>query len=71
MTIDLPQETQNMFFSIAKEKNITPEALAREAIIEWLEDLCDTKEADTLHQEFAKDKEFVLANNLYEELTLK
>ena len=38
ITLNIPEETQEVYFEIAKERNITKEELMEEAILEYLED---------------------------------
>lgn len=71
MIIDLPQEVQSAFATIAQERNTTKELLAKEAIIEWLQDFKDTREADKAHEEFMQSGEFIVASEAYRDLGLK
>ncbi len=36
--LNIPEETQEVYFEIAKERNITKEELMKEAILEYLDD---------------------------------
>ena len=36
--LNIPEETQKIYFEIAKERNITKEKLMEEAILEYLDD---------------------------------
>ena len=36
--LNIPEETQEVYFEIAKERNITKEKLMEEAILEYLDD---------------------------------
>lgn len=36
--LNIPEETQEVYFEIAKERNITKEELMEEAILEYLDD---------------------------------
>ena len=36
--LNIPEETQEVYFEIAKENNITKEELMKEAILEYLDD---------------------------------
>lgn len=38
ITLNIPEETQEVYFEIAKERNITKEKLMEEAILEYLDD---------------------------------
>lgn len=38
ITLNIPEETQEVYFEIAKERNITKEELMKEAILEYLDD---------------------------------
>ncbi len=38
ITLNIPEETQEVYFEIAKEINITKEELMKEAILEYLDD---------------------------------
>ena len=38
ITLNIPEETQEVYFEIAKERNITKEELMEEAILEYLDD---------------------------------
>lgn len=38
ITLNIPEETQEFYFEIAKERNITKEELMEEAILEYLDD---------------------------------
>lgn len=71
MIIDLPQEVQSAFATIAQERNTTKELLAKEAIIEWLQDFEDAREADEAHEEFMQSGEFIVASEAYRDLGLK
>lgn len=71
MIIDLPQEVQSAFATIAQERNTTKELLAKEAIIEWLQDFEDARDADEAHEEFMQSGEFVVASEAYRDLGLK
>lgn len=71
MIIDLPQEVQSAFATIAQERNTTKELLAKEAIIEWLQDFEDSREADKAHEEFMQSGEFIVASEAYRDLGLK
>lgn len=48
ITLNIPEETQEVYFEIAKEINITKEELMKEAILEYLDDY---KTALTLRKE--------------------
>ena len=37
ITLNIPEETQEVYFEIAKERNITKEELMKEAILEYLD----------------------------------
>ncbi|MGX2985381.1 DUF6290 family protein [Helicobacter sp. 23-1048] len=71
MIIDLPKEVQNTFAAIAEQKNITQELLAKEAIMEWIQDFEDAREADNARKEFMQSPEVILADEAYKELGLK
>ena len=71
MIVELPKEVQSTFATIAQERNTTKELLAKEAIIEWIQDFEDAREADKAHEEFMRDNEIILANDLYKDLGLK
>ena len=68
MIVELPEEVQNTFATIAQERNTTKELLAKEAIIEWIQDFEDAREADKSHEEFMRDNEIILASDLYKDL---
>ena len=38
ITLNIPEETQEVYFEIARERNITKEELMKEAILEYLDD---------------------------------
>lgn len=38
ITLNIPEETQEVYFEIAKERNITKEELMKEAILKYLDD---------------------------------
>ena len=38
ITLNIPEETQEVYFEIARERNITKEELMEEAILEYLDD---------------------------------
>lgn len=38
ITLNIPEETQEVYFEIAKERNITKEELMKEAILGYLDD---------------------------------
>ena len=38
ITLNIPEETQEFYFEIAKERNITKEELMKEAILGYLDD---------------------------------
>ncbi len=71
LTIDLPKEVQSTFATIAEQKNTTKELLAKEAIMEWIRDFEDAREADIAHKEFMENTEVILASEAYKKLGLK
>ncbi|MGX3010355.1 hypothetical protein ACWIUD_02155 [Helicobacter sp. 23-1044] len=71
LSIDLPKDLQSTFIAIAQEKNITQDLLAKEAIIEWIQDFKDAQDADKAHRDFIQNGEIFLASEVYGDLGLK
>lgn len=57
ITLNIPQEAQNLLFAFAKEKNTTQENLIKNAVLNFLEDLQDAKLADDAYKEYLQSGE--------------
>ncbi|PAF47146.1 hypothetical protein BKH46_05420 [Helicobacter sp. 12S02634-8] len=71
ITLNLPKEAHNILYNIAKEQNISQEELAKQALLEYLEDIEDYKKGELAYQEYVEGgRKGIAWNDLKKELNL-
>lgn len=71
IALNLSKDMQSLLLDFAKEKNTTAQNVVESAVIEFLENLQDTKIAQKAHDEYiSSGKKGICAKELYKELGL-
>ncbi len=67
ISLNLPQETQNLLLFAQKETKKSKENIITEALVSYLEDLEDYKSAMEAEKRMSKNEEFINAQDLFKQ----